>query len=182
MSLLEIIFGAILLVLVLAIAIPLGWIVILMCMIEGPGRHGGSACEAAPGVFFMYIVVGIIFFGVRQYKALGKQELPFVWRIMALFVSTKERQINHDPDFDASAFQGGLNAPTTKHGRRMWTSVFAESADRLERRRSAVEKETERYMEAMMKRAEAAEKLHRAKARRDALREFEERFGRDDDG
>lgn len=158
----------------LGIIFIIGWALILLCIFSD-NYHFGHQLEGRSAVtaIYMYVIAIAGYVAYAFYCAENGEELPAMFKVFSLLVRKREISKVYEPEFDAERFREDGNVPASSHGRRMWTSVYDDATARMKNRRAEMEEESAAYLEAARKRAEEAEKMHRAQARRNAIRKWE---------
>lgn len=174
------IIGAVLLAFGAVIVFLFGWIPILGCMLSiFLGASDREICGHAGKSLIMYGSVGLLLYiPYAIQKNRHSHELSPFWRLIALFYVHKELENVEEHRFDATKFRGGVGIPVTTGGKKMMTTVYNKTAAAMEIRRAKMDENTTAYLEARRKRAEEAEKLHRAQSRVSALKKWELEYKR----
>ena len=171
-----IVFGSVAFIGAVLASVAIGWIPILMCansddyFMLGEGFFGSWALYSLWGYTFLS-------FGwlVLLYTKPDPDGLPPGWKFLGMFYSMREAYRISADDFSLERFRdGSKNIPATTYGKRMMGRVYSEAEARLHARSAKIESETADYLNTVRGRAEAANRITRAQARKEAADEWKE--------
>jgi len=149
-----------------------GWIPIMMCATDFMFNIGsGFVGKWAEYSLYGYTAISACLLGVMIIRP-DPDGLPPAWKFIAGFYKVRETKLATATNLNVSEYGKIPAVPPTAIGKRMAKSVADHGTAKLNERAVKRNKETNDYLDAMRRRAEAAEEAAKAEAAKAATAEW----------